>query len=74
MLVCILVKHKKHCTNMTETSTIVLPAKTRLKISLAVTLVAAGGIYLSNRLEEVIPAPEEDKAHLPGHSRTEQPS
>ncbi|KAI0072227.1 hypothetical protein K474DRAFT_1711787 [Panus rudis PR-1116 ss-1] len=47
----------------------VLPAKTRLKISLAVTLVAAGGIYLSNKLEEAIPATEEDKARLPGHHR-----
>ncbi|CAL1694459.1 unnamed protein product [Somion occarium] len=44
----------------------VLPAKTRLKISLAITAVALGGIYLSNRLEETIPAPPEDKARLPG--------
>jgi hypothetical protein len=46
---------------------LVLPAKTRLRISLAVTVVALGGIYLSNRLEEAIPASEEDKTHLPGH-------
>ncbi|TCD65428.1 hypothetical protein EIP91_002684 [Steccherinum ochraceum] len=35
----------------------VLPAQTRLKISLAVTAFAVAGIYISDQLEAAIPAP-----------------
>ncbi|EJF67266.1 hypothetical protein BD309DRAFT_967677 [Dichomitus squalens] len=42
----------------------VLPAKTRLRISLAITTVAAIGIWASDKLEEAIPAPK-DAAKTP---------
>ncbi|KAM5535846.1 hypothetical protein V8D89_010464 [Ganoderma adspersum] len=37
----------------------VLPAKTRLRVSLALTAFAAAGIWASDQLEKVIPPPKE---------------
>ncbi|KAI0274794.1 hypothetical protein BC834DRAFT_965276 [Gloeopeniophorella convolvens] len=50
----------------------VLPAKTRLNISLAVCAVAIAGIFISDRLEEAIPPPvpkgsPEASTQLPSH-------
>ena len=38
---------------------LVLPAKTRLRISLAITAFAAAGIWASDQLEKAIPAPKD---------------
>lgn len=43
----------------------VLPAKTRMRISLAVCAFAALGIYVSDKLEEAVPAPKEQDKHIP---------
>ncbi|KAI1793103.1 hypothetical protein LXA43DRAFT_282087 [Ganoderma leucocontextum] len=37
----------------------VLPAKTRLRISLAITAFAAAGIWAADQLEKAIPAPKD---------------
>ena len=44
---------------------VVLPAKTRLKISLAVCAVAIAGIFVSDSLEKTIPPPKKHNTEHP---------
>ncbi|KAF8272863.1 hypothetical protein EI94DRAFT_1716914 [Lactarius quietus] len=56
---------RHHPTLFTQSSVAVLPAKTRLKISLAVCAVAVAGIFVSDSLERTIPPPKEHSTEHP---------
>jgi len=47
------------------TTAVVLPAKTRLKISLAVCAVAIAGIFASDGLERTMPPPKKHNTEHP---------
>lgn len=48
-----------------QSTAAVLPAKTRLKISLAVCVVAAAGIFVSDGLERTMPTPKKHNTEQP---------
>jgi hypothetical protein len=48
-----------------NSTTVALPAKTRLNISLAVCAVAIAGIFISDRLEETMPPPPKTSPNFP---------
>ncbi|OBZ79266.1 hypothetical protein A0H81_01569 [Grifola frondosa] len=51
----------------------VLPAKTRLRISLYVTAIAVVGIFVSDKLEDLLPIQPKEQAQAPQHANPSTP-
>ncbi|KZT73341.1 hypothetical protein DAEQUDRAFT_762256 [Daedalea quercina L-15889] len=54
-------------------SWVALPARTRLRISLAVTGIALAGVYLSDQLERILPPPADKKPISEGAAKDVPP-
>jgi hypothetical protein len=69
MLVCL--HDITNPTLFTQSTATVLPAKTRLRISLAVCAVAVAGIFVSDSLEKTMPPPKKHNTEHPNESRVQ---